>query len=64
VQGFCKPGEVARFVDQRPTAHLADFVDAVAEGERAILDGNSGMREREIASIHKSDSAHGPAFCA
>ena len=40
-------GEMARLLDQRAAADLADLVDAVAEGEGAIVDRHRRLREPE-----------------
>ena len=40
----CEPRHVAALVDQPPSPHLADFVDAVGELIAAILDMHHGLR--------------------
>ena len=57
-----EPRQMPRLVDQRAAPDLADFVDAVAEIQRAIVDGNAGFGVRDVAAIDISDATHGRAF--
>ena len=52
-------GEMARFLDQRAVADLADFVDPVAEGEGAIVDRHRSLGDRNVLTIDIGDARHG-----
>ncbi len=52
---------MARLLDQRPAADLADFVDAVAEGERPIVDRHRGLGAPDISAVDICDARHAPS---
>ena len=51
-----EPVEVARLFDQRASAHLADFIDPVAEGHGAVVDRHDRPRQRNIAAVDIDDA--------
>ena len=53
-----EPFEVAPLVDEAPSPHLADFVNAVGELIAAILDMDLGVAERQVAAVDVSDPGH------
>src|SRR5271166_1326238 len=55
-----EPREMALFLDQPAAADLADLIDAVAEGEGAVVDRNPRLRAPDIAAVDISDARHAP----
>lgn len=45
-------------VDQPPSPHLADFIDAVGKLVAPVLDVNHGAAVRQVAAVDIGDPGH------
>ncbi len=52
--------EMARLLDQRAAPDLANLIDAVAEGEGAVVDRHRGFREMAVSAVDISNAGQAP----